>query len=103
MTLEEAIKQLKLMKVFIGNDAENPLVKRMQSALDMGIKALEQTMWIPVTERLPEKEGYYLTTTMYHEVFCDYWNKERFERTETIIAWMPLPPSHTRKVRARNE
>lgn len=38
----EAIEQLKLMKVFIGYDAENPLVKKMQSALDMGIKALEQ-------------------------------------------------------------
>jgi len=52
---EEAIEQLKLMKVFIGNDAENPLVKKMQSALDMGIKALEQTIWIPCSERLPEE------------------------------------------------
>lgn len=47
--------------------------------------------WIPVSERLPEKEGYYITQTMYQEVYCDYWEGERFERTETVIAWMPLP------------
>ena len=41
-TNEEAIEQLKHMKLFIGYDAENLMVKRMQSALDMAIKALEQ-------------------------------------------------------------
>ena len=51
---------------------------------------LEQTEWIPVSERLPEEKGYYLTTTMYHEVYCDYWD-ENFNRTEEVIAWMPLP------------
>ena len=39
---EEAIEQLKHMKMFIGYDAENLMVKRMQSALDMAIKALEE-------------------------------------------------------------
>jgi hypothetical protein len=47
--------------------------------------------WIPVSERLPEENGYYLTTTMYHEVYCDYWEENHFNRTETVIAWMPLP------------
>lgn len=47
--------------------------------------------WIPVSERLPEEDGYYLTTTMYHEVYCDYWEEEHFNRTEAVIAWMPLP------------
>lgn len=47
--------------------------------------------WIPVSERLPEENGYYLTTTMYHEVYCDFWEEDRFNRTEEIIAWMPLP------------
>ena len=42
MTNKEAIEQLKHMKVFIGYDAENPMVKEMQSALDLAIKALEQ-------------------------------------------------------------
>jgi len=39
---EEAIEQLNHMKVFIGYDAESPMVKEMQSALDIAIKALEQ-------------------------------------------------------------
>ena len=41
MTRDEAIEQLKHMKVFIGYDAESPIVKEMQSALDMATKALE--------------------------------------------------------------
>ena len=47
--------------------------------------------WIPVGKRLPKENGYYLTTTMYYEVYCDYWEGERFNRTESCIAWMPLP------------
>lgn len=56
--------------------------------------------WIPVSERLPEKEGYYLLTveSLIAEAgsvvisrpyngrggFCDvYWNN--------VVAWMPLP------------
>ncbi len=59
MTLEEAIKQLKLMKVFIGYDAENPLVKKMQSALDMGIKALEQQSTLDTRQRERQLEMEY--------------------------------------------
>lgn len=51
----------------------------------------QEPKWIPCSERLPKDNGYYLTTTMYHEVYCDYWEEERFNRTETVIAWMPLP------------
>lgn len=47
--------------------------------------------WIPVSERLPRDSGYYLTTTMYDKVYCDYWEGECFNRTEAVIAWMPLP------------
>lgn len=53
--------------------------------------AREQTNWIPASKRLPEENKYYLTTTMYHEVYCDYWGGKSFNRTEEIIAWMPLP------------
>lgn len=42
MTNKDAIEQLNHMNVFISYDTENPLVKRMQSALDMAIKAVEQ-------------------------------------------------------------
>ena len=47
--------------------------------------------WIPCSERLPEETGEYLTTTMYGDVFCDYWQSCNFNRTEMVIAWMPLP------------
>lgn len=47
--------------------------------------------WIPCSERMPEKDGYYLTTTCYRQVYCDFWNEDHFDRTEAVIAWMPLP------------
>lgn len=47
--------------------------------------------WIPVNRRVPSENGMYLTTTMHGEVYCDYWYEDRFDRTELIIAWMPLP------------
>lgn len=60
---------------------------------------MEATKWIPVTERLPEKDGEYLTSTMYGQVFCDFWYNDHFDRTETVIAWMPLPePYHPEEV-----
>jgi hypothetical protein len=47
--------------------------------------------WNPLSDGEPVSKGYYLTTTIHHEVYCDYWNGENFERTESVIAWMPLP------------
>lgn len=74
-----------------------------KEALQMAIKALEQQpcedaikliaqqRWIPVSEILPEERGFYLTTTKDKTVYCDYWNEDNFDRTEMVIAWMPLP------------
>ena len=55
--------------------------------------AQPEQRWIPVSERLPEKSGNYLTSTFYHEVYCDYWNpyEGTWNRTEQILAWMSLP------------
>ena len=47
--------------------------------------------WIPCSERLPEERGFYLTTTKDKAVYRDYWNEDNFDRTEMVIAWMPLP------------
>ena len=52
---------------------------------------IEYQRWIPCSERLPFDAGYYLTTTIYNEVFCDYWNLNEWNRTEQVIAWMLLP------------
>ena len=81
-------------------------------ALEMAIKALEQTRWIPVSERLPETDGVYIVTRRlfdnqidtepYYMVDACYFdgsntwhndnriNHERNYLTD-IIAWMPLP------------
>ena len=53
-------------------------------------KQLEQP-WIPCSERQPEERGFYLTTTKDKAVYCDHWNEDNFDRTEMVIAWMPLP------------
>lgn len=66
-------------------------------AIDLAIKALESSSWIPVSKSLPEKKGYFLTSTAFDEVYCDFWNGEEFERTEMILAWMPLPQPYTKE------
>ena len=81
----------------------------------MTIKALEQTTWIPVSERLPEENGHYLVTrglkacdSLWNRVYivnhsdlmglCKekiWWSgnvgKLDFERHDNVLAWMPLP------------
>ena len=54
-----------------------------------------QAKWIPVSERLPEKNGYYLWCARGGEIQKDYyWNghwKIAEEYGYEVIAWMPLP------------
>ena len=47
--------------------------------------------WIPIRKEAPKEKGEYITTTMYGEVYCDYWDGDRFDRTETVVAWQKLP------------
>ena len=62
--------------------------------------------WIPVTERLPEKDGRYLCTIqnkyapeVVGVMVCDYWNFVSMHdwcpddqvASDNVIAWMPLP------------
>ena len=65
------------------------------------IKALKQKpMWIPVSERLPEKNVEVLATTKWGEItiaekFCngDWFIREGASNAnvDDILAWMPLP------------
>lgn len=74
----------------------------------MDIKALEQTRWIPCSERLPEVSDYYLiqysrricpdemAVAFYsvEEAECDSnytWEFKPFADCKEVIAWMPLP------------
>ena len=52
---------------------------------------LPEPKWIPVSKRLPKENGFYLTSTMYGEVYLDAWNGINWERSEEILAWQPLP------------
>ena len=88
----------------------------LDEALDMAIKALEQTRWIPVTEYEPEEYGEFMITWVADEVnkpligFAEYeitgkydheknrfkgeWLFEDYVKAYTnpkVTAWMPLP------------
>lgn len=93
MTKEEAIEVLK-------NDIEICTIQQKQ-ACEMAIKALEQTTWIPVSERLPEIQDCYLVTTKWKgsysgDVYIEtnmavYRERPKEWDCVDVIAWMPLP------------
>lgn len=74
---------------------------REQEAFKLAVEALSAERWIPVTERLPEKEGQYLVScdTDYGVEVGGFYIDEDGERyfgcdwndPEDIVAWMPLP------------
>ena len=68
---------------------ENLVVSIMMTIEEQPI--IDEPQWIPCSERLPEERGFYLTTTKDKAVYCDFWNEDNFDRTEMVIAWMPLP------------
>lgn len=77
------------------------VAKRMQELLE---KEPQSNKWIPCNERLPEEDGWYLTTVIYGSVkrtgMC------RFENGVWVhcgsgfddIAWMPLPEPYETKL-----
>ena len=119
MTIEEAIDYNKNLRMYMRLLDKNQLCKFSEEkyiAIDMAIKALEQTTWVPVSERLPEEYGEYLitwTTSQSKRLFIgisegedtlEYdheHNRFKFEwllddyikayPNVEVIAWMPLP------------
>lgn len=100
MTREEAIDIL--FGVIQANSEEE------NEALDMAIEALEQTQWIPCSERLPEKEGEYIAcrgngsiailhyatiqTMSYPQGFSKVSEETGWSwRQPNVVAWMPRP------------
>lgn len=116
MTSEEAIDLLDNLNGMI-EDSRN---SDYDTAFKMAIKALEQTRWIPVSERLPEKDGEYLVTvssfcglpsridvlsfaTDLHEIDeydfpehkCGFWDSDSewgYLEVDDVLAWMPSLP-----------
>jgi len=104
MTHKEVVYELKMMKRMINADS------LADKALDLAIKALEQSEWIPVSERLPDDMQKVLVWFEYYrygDYNCMYqtygfcyvidgeWspliNGETGWQDARIIAWMPLP------------
>lgn len=56
--------------------------------------------WIPVTEKLPDKDGYYIVTT--NEIYTDqiFYSKDRGwytnKETRIVVAWMPRLQPYTK-------
>ena len=53
-----------------------------------------EPQWIPVKREVPEKPGYYITSSEYGGVTVDFyynyfWNAQR--NAYKVLAWMPLP------------
>ena len=93
MTNEEAIKKLEHYRYCL-NFQYGWYGKDDDEAIDMAIKALEQTRWIPVSERLPKEDGCYLvTTTGTNNDIIDiaYYTDGIWHKASKIKAWMPLP------------
>lgn len=89
MTNEEAIKAIKANYPSGGYED-------LCKALDMAIKALEDSRWIPVTERLPEEDGDYLVTTSSFYGTTIFVTTRNFSDGEwtydrAVTAWAELP------------
>lgn len=108
MTTEEALKILDTI----------PTISEQVDALEMAIKALENSSWVPITYRemtqeekneftvegtkilncpLPDDGEEVLITTEFRNVYMDVFHNENgdcyFEcyEIEDVRAWMPLP------------
>lgn len=99
---EKAIEQLERISSHLSAIGEK------EDYTDIAIQALEQTSWIPVSERMPEKTYGCIVTVMdtnpmtcdeFENIYPDFvgWDGENWNDADgdsipfEVIAWMPLP------------
>lgn len=89
MTLDEAKKIIK-SECYIADLLNLDCTQMVNTALDTVIEAVEETRWIPVSERLPDENGSYLVTVKRGYIVLGLWVGVA-ENWANVIAWMPLP------------
>ncbi len=82
-------------------DLMMPSKEPILEAYKLAIKAIEQTTWIPVSERLPEDGRYVLFCDIDNDIMVGYHIQGRpnthfsqdgtWEDMKNVKAWMPLP------------
>lgn len=99
-------EEVKKYRELSGDTNPNTSISRIGGYLDGYEKALEQTRWIPIGERLPEGFEPVLFTSKNGEIaigfrdprFKTYWaciDRADWHHTDfDVIAWMPLPESY---------
>lgn len=103
MKNETARREIESLDYYLQNHTGD-YSEESHTAMMMAIKALEQTRWIPVSERYPKIEDeykYFLVTddkgkVSIQEFFIslDEEPQPYFSGMVNVIAWMPLPPSY---------
>ena len=101
MTLDEAKKIIK-SECYIADLLDLDRTQTVNIALDTVIEAVERTRWIPVSERLPKEDGFYLATcdgeicgedepiSGMAEFENGKWVDDE-DDYQCVLAWMPLP------------
>ena len=100
MTLDEAKKIIK-SECYIADLLNLDRTQMVNTALDMAIMAilaLEETRWIPVSEKLPDTEED-VSATDGVDIFVAYYYIDKWgsfdrsynEYNNPVTAWMPLP------------
>ncbi len=92
MTREEAIDCLNIIRTWAKGDS-------FYECIDMAIAALEQSKWIPCSERLPEENGNYIVTGTWESGKlvvgeCYFSTEDGYFNAHwcfDVAAWQPLP------------
>ena len=116
MTIEEAIRildqettaeALAEIEYYAGFRGKEAAIKAVEDACILAVAAIreqEQRRWIPVTDRLPKKQGKFICTYKFNSnsemqfvVVLDYYASDQYphwqhESAGVIVThWMPLP------------